>query len=699
MPPTELAPTPPTAVSGSAQAALGAVRRLKQEAEARAAAAPSQPTIGVDNQDPLQRRLEARTAEERSADVARQMREAQDRQDAERAAQRGGPEEPAPLEEHIPAEDRPMARSLFRRLGGLTVSVGKNWINNLDPRGKDAAWRWGALTLGAGEAAVMALLPTGPGSGLVKAGINLALAQTAYAGAKTWYARAEKQAFSLSSGSEEGLEDITDTRIRQLIAGQNLQEQELNTISEKRKQTNQKIRNFFLGASAAATYLSATGLLLSAGGFDEQIRQRFESMFSSQQDQVSTPATAPASPSPSPSPSPTPSPSPSPLPTETAVSAAAPAASETPTAALTATVPPATETVAAGAETPTPSATPTTTATAPAAPQAAPPPAPQHLVGPDQLPPPAYEPPPAAPPRPLPVGPEQVQPAYQPPQFASVPRPVVGPDQFTPPAYEPPAAVTTVAKDSLEKLLAANPDLAKAPAALVGEYLNQTDIATQEALTQARIDPSQLSADSYEKIRMAVQHKLEGAAQSQFENLAGQTTNPDVIAHSLREEFVRIIDTPKFHESLVDTAKAHLENHQIDHGRLMESVAQEIIKPESLAEEVVLKRGDTVYQLLIDHGHSVNLGTADAEVLGAHIAANHDLLNNFWGQMASSGNLPEGFHYPADLAEISDLVEKAKNGDAQALQKLKDALHWVPAGQKFKILSKAGISGVLSVIK
>lgn len=694
MPPTESTPTP-----ASASAALGALHTLRQQAEARAA-------------NPF-----------------------------------------------APVEDRPFSQTLFTKLKDVGLSVGKNWIKNLDPRGKDNAWRLGVV-LGAAESVAVGWIPLGPANGLIKAGLNMAASQVVYAGARAWYAQAEKQAASTVEATQEDYSYISNASVRAALASGDRRIQPSTEIQERRTRTNQRIRNFFLGLSAGSTYLSATGIVMSAAGVDYQtvlhdFTDKFSHSVSGEQAAViagsdTTPPTtpeaqvaadaqsptAPAVPSETPSPteSPTVVPSPTHVPDSPTVTSS-PTSADSPTVTVTDT-PTAAETATSTATTtssPTASITPTAEATAPPT-QVATAPSPSETPVPTPIHP---EPPAAAtatvtaqatPPTngvaPGPdlaaakptivLSPETELTAAPAPAAAAaglnIPHPPSASISTEPPqaAFEPrpPVATAATAKEALDKLLSADPELAKAPAHFVGENIDQTNTAAREALSAAGIDSSQLSDAAYEKVRAAVQHKLEEQANASIaktaENLAANgSADLTQATDTARAIFEQSFDPASgAHKELLDAAKSVLTDQQAVHDHLLNSVAAEISKPGEVVAEVALDRGSTVGQMLVEHGYDfTSWGTDNADVLGAHIAANYDLLNDTWGNVASAGNFPEGMHFPVGMEELNDLIDKAKGGDAQALQQLKDALHWLPANKSFKILNKSAIGAIIQTIK
>lgn len=114
------------------------------------------------------------------------------------------------------------------------------------------------------------------------------------------------------------------------------------------------------------------------------------------------------------------------------------------------------------------------------------------------------------------------------------------------------------------------------------------------------------------------------------------------------------------------------------------------IDPEEM-KTIEIHQGDTWGQMMVNSGNELNWGSGGAEMMGAHIAANYDLLNNYWEAA--------GMHFPISPSELNTLVEQAKGGDAESLSKLKEALHWIPAGQKFRVLTGDNITSIISALK
>lgn len=234
-------------------------------------------------------------------------------------------------------------------------------------------------------------------------------------------------------------------------------------------------------------------------------------------------------------------------------------------------------------------------------------------------------------------------------------------------------------------------------ATAVGAHLELTNEITDQVLAEAKIDPRYLSSEAYEKIRLGVQHKMETWSNTNFEDVAAKAppgTSTDQVLQQARNQLDNSWNRDDVIQSLKDGAKQELNQQTVIHHQIIEQINNRLT-PGSFTD-VVIQPGSNVGQLLVNHGHQITWGPADAEIFGAHIAVNHDLLTQTWGQMAATNHWPADFHYPIELGDLKNIIDQAKAGDPIALQKLKDALHWIPAGKTFRILNTEQISIVLA---
>jgi len=120
----------------------------------------------------------------------------------------------------------------------------------------------------------------------------------------------------------------------------------------------------------------------------------------------------------------------------------------------------------------------------------------------------------------------------------------------------------------------------------------------------------------------------------------------------------------------------------------------EIISNPDLAHSVEIHPGDTIGPILVATDHHVTWGFDNAELFGAHINANYDMLHAMHERAAAAGIAVEKF--PA-REELAGLIRSATGGDATAMHQLTEALHWVPpAGENLNILTPEGVEASLT---
>lgn len=242
-------------------------------------------------------------------------------------------------------------------------------------------------------------------------------------------------------------------------------------------------------------------------------------------------------------------------------------------------------------------------------------------------------------------------------------------------------------------------DLVNSPdnpaAAAVGAHLNYTNDMVNQVLAAQHINPTSLSAQDYEALRLAVQHGLEAQSNNSFAAAAEEVASFDAnnagdVSHVLdrgKEIFENSLSDPTKQELFRHIAEQTLSAQQETHTAIIDHLIAAI--PADHITSVDLGPGMTATQLLEDHGYT---NVYDPVVLGEHVIVNYPLVDNMWGNMAQSYGWSE--HFPISLPELDQLIAAAKNGDPEAILKLQKlqpatlrALHWLPVGGKFKILS------------
>ncbi|MEX0621513.1 MAG: hypothetical protein WD187_00760 [Candidatus Woykebacteria bacterium] len=122
----------------------------------------------------------------------------------------------------------------------------------------------------------------------------------------------------------------------------------------------------------------------------------------------------------------------------------------------------------------------------------------------------------------------------------------------------------------------------------------------------------------------------------------------------------------------------------------------EVLANPEFAQSVEIPQGTTVGELLANSGHSIDWGPDNAQLFGAHIQANYDMLQEMHTNVAASGIPVEDF---PTQAEIATLVTQAEAGDPVAMHQLTEALHWVPAGGNFNVLTPEGLEQARRILQ
>lgn len=216
-------------------------------------------------------------------------------------------------------------------------------------------------------------------------------------------------------------------------------------------------------------------------------------------------------------------------------------------------------------------------------------------------------------------------------------------------------------------------------AAAVGAHLDTvTNNTVNEVLASRGLDPGKLPPEALQKMHDALRHQMENYANFEFNSLAETAAargilDTQLVAAEGNKLFADFLNSQQAHDQLVKTATEALgQPTQIP------SFDLSSLSPADLTEQVI-PNNTTVGHMLFEAGVQTGWGADNAELFAAEIAANYDLLGS-----------------PIPLSELKSLVADAQNGDVEALKKLHAALRLIPAGSKFNILSKAGVTEVLA---
>lgn len=243
-----------------------------------------------------------------------------------------------------------------------------------------------------------------------------------------------------------------------------------------------------------------------------------------------------------------------------------------------------------------------------------------------------------------------------------------------------------------------------AKAAEVGQHLAAFDQTAVTAILQEKgFDPSTVPHSALEAARQAVQHAVEAQTNTFTDAAALTATDVPGLRTAVTQggqQLTEWLASADAQSHLADVARHAVESNLAIEGNLANQVTALLTEhaASSLASEPLVTTGNTVSELLSQAGHNITWTADNAELLGAEIAVNIDPLKNMWHAMATvHPDLVSG-PFPIGLSELADIVNKAKNGDAAALQLLIKTLHWISPGEKFKILTQAGVQDIIGLL-
>lgn len=296
-------------------------------------------------------------------------------------------------------------------------------------------------------------------------------------------------------------------------------------------------------------------------------------------------------------------------------------------------------------------------------------------------------------------------PEGSPPGGAGVPGPrgVPGPEggAGTPPP--PPGGLTPEARQAYDAI-ASTAEYATQKAAEVGKELPVIDTILEKALKEKGVALADLDPSSLEKARLAVQHAMEAQANTSFDGSLDALTkvNPKVDINSVvgagQKSFEQWIATDEAQTKLTEIARKAMTEQLQSQVELLGKVTAGLEADPSLFTDHLINRGMTAGSMFRDAGYSVSWTGKDGPLFAAHIAANYDMLSGMWHQMAQAHVIPNT-EFPVSLSELNNLAARAEAGDEESFRKLVRALHWIPAGSKMRILTRAGISKTLEMVK
>lgn len=297
---------------------------------------------------------------------------------------------------------------------------------------------------------------------------------------------------------------------------------------------------------------------------------------------------------------------------------------------------------------------------------------------------------PAAVPEPVTPGQPPIQPAEV-PVTAPPPQEVVPPTPASIPAEAPPAPQPKLPDAVQEKMadMQKTPEYQTGIAAEVGKYLPARDEIVSEALKAKGILPAEVDATSFKAGKEAALHVMEGKGNEIFEAAAKEilANNPDAnlsqVTEAAQKAYADWLSTDAAQTQIAEAAQIAVADHLRIEDALAQKVTNGLAASPDWVKDVPLEQGTTAGKIL-----DLTWTPADASVMGANIAANYDLLTDMWGNMAKvHPDLLANGSFPVSLSELNDLVAKAEAGDQEAIKRLRQALHWIPAGSKFRAVA------------
>lgn len=100
-------------------------------------------------------------------------------------------------------------------------------------------------------------------------------------------------------------------------------------------------------------------------------------------------------------------------------------------------------------------------------------------------------------------------------------------------------------------------------------------------------------------------------------------------------------------------------------------------------ETVEIRKGDSITKILEEAGYNLTWTNQDAKIIGTHLIANHQILQDSRKKLEVSGLTVENL--PSEK-EVIDLIHGSENGNHQSFYKLQESLQTLPVNTKFKVV-------------
>ncbi|MCL4365808.1 hypothetical protein M1437_01105 [Patescibacteria group bacterium] len=245
-----------------------------------------------------------------------------------------------------------------------------------------------------------------------------------------------------------------------------------------------------------------------------------------------------------------------------------------------------------------------------------------------------------------------------------------------------------------------NQEYMQLKAAEVGKFLPDRDEIVHKAIESKGMiieGKSLMNADidhvSFVKGQESVQRLMEAKANAIYDNIP---RDPQTTVGSVQEAadkaYVAWLSSTEGQHELIGAASKTIKEHLQIEEKLAQQVVDGLQSNPMFFQEVPIEQ---------EAGKILNISgvPADAPILGANIIANYDMLTDMWETMAKGHPdlLPDAY-YPVSLSEVNKLVEQAEKGDKVALNRLMQALHWIPKDGRFRKVAQLASQSVLKMI-
>lgn len=272
---------------------------------------------------------------------------------------------------------------------------------------------------------------------------------------------------------------------------------------------------------------------------------------------------------------------------------------------------------------------------------------------------------------------------------------------------DPDKDALTPSETEAVKEMIKSPEFAQAKDELARANFQTVNKIVDETIRAKGMVPDQISNEAYSQIWQDTYGQLRASAGANLIQAAEDTSNPDLDnfeeIKSLGKEYLenKLKSPDSFYsQHLQDTAKEALRDYLYQQHLILNKINEitDFDAHPEMGNIVEVHQGNTMGQILIDHGHNITWGPQDAKTFAVHILANKDTFIDNWGAMAEAGHLPEGAHFPVDINNLDQLVEQSQSSDPvvahAAMKKLIEANHYIMVNDQIKLVHPGKVNAV-----